>query len=107
MLRTAWSNRSLLRLDCFDRDEILVFALNSLRYSTQARRHGEDRVPIRASLHRTEIGMLERGISLPRIDTLIRPAGAIEVGVAELARRRNVVVTDDSVGRAVSHGLRS
>jgi transcriptional regulator with XRE-family HTH domain len=33
----------------------------------------------RADLHRTEIGMLERGIRLPRLDTIIKVSGALEV----------------------------
>lgn len=37
-----------------------------------------------ASLHRTEVGMLERGIRLPRIDTLIKLAGALEVETGDL-----------------------
>jgi len=32
-----------------------------------------------ASLHRTEIGLLERGERLPRIDTVIKLAGALSV----------------------------
>lgn len=44
----------------------------------------QEEVGIRATLHRTEVGMLERGIRLPRIDTLIKLAGAIEVEPAEL-----------------------
>jgi len=32
-----------------------------------------------ASLHRTEIGQLERGHRLPRIDTVLKLAGALEV----------------------------
>jgi transcriptional regulator with XRE-family HTH domain len=37
-----------------------------------------------ASLHRTEIGMLERGIRLPRIDTLVKLMGALEADADEL-----------------------
>lgn len=37
-----------------------------------------------ASLHRTEIGMLERGIRLARIDTLIKLAGALSIAPGEL-----------------------
>lgn len=44
----------------------------------------QEEVGIRASLHRTEIGMLERGLRLPRLDTLIKLAGAIEVDPADL-----------------------
>lgn len=32
-----------------------------------------------ADLHRTEIGMLERGVRLPRIDTVVKLAGALGV----------------------------
>ncbi len=37
-----------------------------------------------ASLHRTEIGMLERGVRLARIDTLIKLAGALNIAPGEL-----------------------
>jgi transcriptional regulator with XRE-family HTH domain len=37
-----------------------------------------------AGLHRTQIGMLERGARLPRIDTLLKLMGALEVSAAEL-----------------------
>jgi transcriptional regulator with XRE-family HTH domain len=75
---------------------------------TEARRRrpGEDRVPERigenlrrirnreglsqeqlawrASLHRTEIGLLENGKRVPRIDTLMQLAGALGVPAEEL-----------------------
>lgn len=38
-----------------------------------------------ASLHRTEIGFIEGGRRLPRVDTLIKLASALAVGVEELA----------------------
>lgn len=44
----------------------------------------QDQVGIRAGLHRTEIGDLERGARLPRIDTLIKVAGALGVEPGEL-----------------------
>lgn len=37
-----------------------------------------------ASLHRTEIGMLERGIRLARIDTLVKLSGALGVPPGDL-----------------------
>jgi XRE family transcriptional regulator, regulator of sulfur utilization len=39
-----------------------------------------------ASLHRTEIGQLERGARLPRIDTLIKLAGALELPAGDLLK---------------------
>ena len=37
-----------------------------------------------AGLHRTEIGLLERACRIPRIDTLAKLAGALEVPPADL-----------------------
>ena len=44
----------------------------------------QEELAFRASLHRTEIGLLERGGRLPRIDTLAKLAGALEVEPAAL-----------------------
>lgn len=38
----------------------------------------QEELALFAGLHRTEISMLERGIRLPRIDTLIKVAGGLE-----------------------------
>lgn len=46
----------------------------------------QEELGFRASLHRTEIGQLERGYRLARIDTLIKLAGALEVPPARLLR---------------------
>jgi transcriptional regulator with XRE-family HTH domain len=39
----------------------------------------QEALGFRASLHRTEIGLLERGARVPRIDTLIKIASALDV----------------------------
>jgi transcriptional regulator with XRE-family HTH domain len=44
----------------------------------------QEQVAIRASLHRTEIGLLERGGRVARVDTLIQLAGAMSIHPAEL-----------------------
>lgn len=44
----------------------------------------QEDLAFRASLHRTEIGLLERGGRLPRIDTLAKLAGALGVEPGEL-----------------------
>jgi transcriptional regulator with XRE-family HTH domain len=44
----------------------------------------QEELSFRASLHRTEIGLLERGARIPRIDTLAKLAGALGVGPADL-----------------------
>lgn len=44
----------------------------------------QEELGVRASLHRTEIGLLEHGRRVARIDTLIQIAGALSVDPAEL-----------------------
>jgi transcriptional regulator with XRE-family HTH domain len=44
----------------------------------------QEELGVRASLHRTEISLLERGTRLPRIDTAIKLAGALELPLSEL-----------------------
>jgi transcriptional regulator with XRE-family HTH domain len=44
----------------------------------------QEELGIRASLHRTEISQLERGLRVARIDTLVKLAGALGVEPAEL-----------------------
>lgn len=52
-----------------------------------ARRRGglsQEALAALASLHRTEVGLLEKGKRLPRVDTLIKLASALGVGAEEL-----------------------
>ncbi len=44
----------------------------------------QEELGFRASVHRTEVGMLERGARLARIDTLIKLSAALEVDPVEL-----------------------
>jgi transcriptional regulator with XRE-family HTH domain len=44
----------------------------------------QEELSFRASLHRTEIGLLERGARIPRIDTLAKLAGALGTPLASL-----------------------
>jgi transcriptional regulator with XRE-family HTH domain len=59
------------------------FGENLARCRHQAQLSQEE-LGFRASLHRTEIGMLERGIRLPRIDTLVKLAGGLEIPPGDL-----------------------
>jgi transcriptional regulator with XRE-family HTH domain len=47
-----------------------------------------------ASLHRTEVGMVEKGERLPRADTLIKLASALGVDAGELLTGVDWVVSD-------------
>lgn len=44
----------------------------------------QEQLAARAGLHRTEVGMIERGIRLARIDTLLKLAGGLEATPGEL-----------------------
>lgn len=59
------------------------FAQNLLRARESADLTQEE-LAFRASLHRTEVGLLERGMRMPRIDTLAKLAGALGVELATL-----------------------
>lgn len=53
----------------------------------QARRASglsQERLAGVAGMHRTEIGLLERGLRVPRIDTVAKLARALEIGPGEL-----------------------
>ena len=47
-------------------------------------RLSQEAVAMRASLHRTEVGLLEQGKRKARIDTLMKLCGAVEAKPAEL-----------------------
>jgi len=44
----------------------------------------QEQLGLRASLHRTEIGLLERGERVPRIDTLVKISGALQIPTSHL-----------------------
>jgi transcriptional regulator with XRE-family HTH domain len=44
----------------------------------------QEELGLRSSLHRTEIGLLERGARVPRIDTLIKISSALVIPPSEL-----------------------
>lgn len=44
----------------------------------------QQQLSVRASVHRTEIGLLENGARVPRLDTIIKLAGAAEAETAEV-----------------------
>ena len=59
------------------------FAANLVRIRKEADLSQEE-LAIMASIHRTEISLLERGVRLPRLDTLIKIAASLEVTADEL-----------------------
>jgi transcriptional regulator with XRE-family HTH domain len=46
----------------------------------------QEELGFRALLHRTEIGQIERGTRIPRMDTVIKLAGALELPPGDLMK---------------------
>ncbi len=44
----------------------------------------QQQLSVRACVHRTEIGLLENGLRIPRLDTIIKLTGAAEAETAEI-----------------------
>jgi transcriptional regulator with XRE-family HTH domain len=61
------------------------FADNLLRLREQAD-VSQEQLGFMASLHRTEIGGLERGHRVPKLDTILKLAGALSVEPGELLK---------------------
>lgn len=59
---------------------------DNLRLHRKRAKLSQEELAVRASIHRTEVGLLERGERTPKIDTLIKVAGGLEVAPAELVR---------------------
>lgn len=59
------------------------FGANLTRHRKAARLSQEE-TAVRASLHRTAVGQIERGERVARVDTLIKLAGSLEIEPGEL-----------------------
>lgn len=66
------------RMSCADR-----FAQN-LRRCRRVADLCQEQLGLLAGLHRTEIGLLERGARVPRIDTLLKLAAALDIAASAL-----------------------
>jgi transcriptional regulator with XRE-family HTH domain len=61
----------------------------------------QEELGFRSALHRTEIGQLERGIRIPRIDTLVKLAGALQLPPGDLLKGMAWKPGDFSHGRFI------
>lgn len=65
-------------------DSVALHFGRNLRVSRKRAGMAQEELARRASLHRTEIGSLEGGARVPRIDTLIKLASALSIPPGEL-----------------------
>lgn len=56
----------------------------NLRYCRRRAGLSQEETAVRASLHRTAVGMVERGERLPRVDTIAKLAGVLGVDPGDL-----------------------
>jgi transcriptional regulator with XRE-family HTH domain len=74
------------------------FAENLLIYRRRAGL-SQEALGFRADLHRTEIGEIEKGARTPRIDTLVKLAGALSVTPGDLMKGIAWIPGGTRVGR--------
>lgn len=60
-------------------DEVAAIFGDNLAHWRNDAELSQEELGIRAKLHRTEISQLERGLRVPRIDTLVKLAASLEV----------------------------
>ncbi len=65
----------------------------------------QEELGFRASLHRTEISLLERGFRVPRIDTLVKVAGALGVSSADLLKGITWKPAESVTGRFIETAI--
>lgn len=73
------------------------FSENAIRARKRAGL-SQEQVGYRASLHRTEISILERGLRMPQLDTIVKLAGGLSVSPADLLEDIEWVPGDFSHG---------
>jgi transcriptional regulator with XRE-family HTH domain len=80
-------------------EELALRFGQNLRRCRHAAGISQEELGSRAALHRTEIGMLEHGQRVARIDTLIRLAGGMGVPPGELLEGIHWTAGDPERGR--------
>jgi transcriptional regulator with XRE-family HTH domain len=66
------------------RSPLAVHFGDNLRASRNRAGISQEELGFRTSLHRTEIGLLERGLREPKLNTVLKLAGALAVPLEEL-----------------------
>jgi transcriptional regulator with XRE-family HTH domain len=56
----------------------------NLAYCRRRAKLSQEELAVRASLHRTAVGQLERGERVARVDTVIKLAGSLGIAAGEL-----------------------
>jgi transcriptional regulator with XRE-family HTH domain len=76
----------------------------NLAYCRRRVKLSQEELAVRASLHRTAVGQIERGERVCRVDTLIKLAGSIGISPDELLDGLGWDPGSTVIGRFVSEG---
>jgi transcriptional regulator with XRE-family HTH domain len=76
------------------------FGANLVKARRQADLSQEE-LSFRASMHRTTVGQIERGVLLPGLDSVVKLAAVLEMAVGELLEDINWQAPEYPVGRFV------
>jgi transcriptional regulator with XRE-family HTH domain len=90
----------------FQSEEIAMRFGENLRRIRRREGFSQEELAERAYLHRTEVGLIERGQRVGRIDTLIKLAGALSVSPLELLDGIHWTVADPRRGQFSFSGPR-
>lgn len=63
---------------------------HNLAYCRRRAKLSQEELAVRASLHRTAVGQLERGERVARVDTVIKLAGSLRHPAGRTARRNGL-----------------
>lgn len=69
-----------------DADAVAIQVGQNIRAARKRSGLTQEQVAKGAGIHRTEVGLLERGKRVPRADTMIKVAGAVGLGAHEFLR---------------------
>jgi transcriptional regulator with XRE-family HTH domain len=64
----------------------------------------QEELGFRASLHRTEVGELERGARMPHLDTILKLAGALSVPSSDLIEGLVWIATEPGLSDPTANG---
>lgn len=76
----------------------------NLRYCRKRARLSQEELSVRASLHRTAVGQLERGERVARVDTTVKLAGSLGIPPGELLDGMNWEPGSTRLGRFTEGG---
>lgn len=93
---------TVAHLDCRQKNAAMDFAARFGQNLARHREHAnfsQEELGVRASLHRTAVGQLERGERIPRADTVVKLAGSLGIPPERLLEGLHWTPGGTTIGR--------